>query len=144
MNGQWFPDEYFDMQGWRNFFENTAAVQWNHRALTATLAATIATLAVYVHELRLPKQTRSAANAVWAAVVFQFCLGVVMLYEHVPTYMGAMHQATALLILSQIIRTVHTLRTPSPGPAAVAVAKAAGPASLAAAAAIAAAVTTSA
>lgn len=32
MNGQWFPDEYFALPGFRNFFENTAAVQFNHRS----------------------------------------------------------------------------------------------------------------
>lgn len=31
MNGEWFPSEYFGLNGWRNFFENTAAVQFNHR-----------------------------------------------------------------------------------------------------------------
>ena len=31
MNGQWLPDEYFELPGWRNAFESTAAVQLHHR-----------------------------------------------------------------------------------------------------------------
>lgn len=31
MNGELFPSEYFALEGWRNYFENTAAVQFNHR-----------------------------------------------------------------------------------------------------------------
>lgn len=31
MDGSWVPAEYSAISGWRNFFENTAAVQFNHR-----------------------------------------------------------------------------------------------------------------
>ena len=36
MNGQWVPDEYFSLPGWRNVFESTAAVQLHHRVLALT------------------------------------------------------------------------------------------------------------
>lgn len=65
-----------------------------------------------------------------------------MLYEHVPPYMGALHQTTALLVLSQILRTIHTLRTPVPGAGALALSKAIGPLALAGAGGVAVTVTT--
>ena len=49
MDGKVVPELYwaqFEEKGWRNFFENDAAVQFDHRALAlATLASTSATLA---------------------------------------------------------------------------------------------------
>ena len=48
MNGQWVPDEYWAMPGWRGFFENAAAVQLQHRVLAGTtLASVLATWAVF-------------------------------------------------------------------------------------------------
>ena len=39
MDGQWIPAEYGAVPGWRNAFENTAAVQFHHRCLAATTLA---------------------------------------------------------------------------------------------------------
>lgn len=37
MGDQWVPDEILEMQPlWRNFFENTATVQFDHRVLALT------------------------------------------------------------------------------------------------------------
>ena len=33
MNGRWLPEDYFELAGWRNAFESTAAVQLHHRCL---------------------------------------------------------------------------------------------------------------
>lgn len=83
MNGQWFPEEYWDMwaeRGWRNFFENCAAVQWNHRLLTASLFTCVAGIAMWVYELKLPMPPRSALSMVWGAMVFQVRTDCVLLY----------------------------------------------------------------
>ena len=43
MAGQWIPDEYWAIRGWRGFFENTAAVQLHHRVLAGTTLVSVLT-----------------------------------------------------------------------------------------------------
>ena len=58
MDGRVVPEEYWaqwESKGWRNFFENTAAVQFDHRVLAVTtLAAVTAVWAKHRGNARLP------------------------------------------------------------------------------------------
>ena len=63
MGGRIVPEEYWaqwESKGWRNFFENTAAAQFDHRALAmTTLAATTAVWATRRGDARLPPGART-------------------------------------------------------------------------------------
>ena len=92
---------------WRNWFENTAAVQFDHRVL-ATLTA-VAVTATVVVGLRAGV-VRGPLWAVIAAVGCQYALGVTTLVTHVPVALGTLHQIVAVLLLSAMIVTLHALR----------------------------------
>jgi len=68
MNGEWVPHGLLDMKPiWRNFFENTAAVQFQHRVLAlSTLASVTAMYASTRLSLwaSTPWYTRAAMQAV--------------------------------------------------------------------------------
>ena len=80
MNGQWVPDEYWAIQGWRGFFENTAAVQLHHRLLaTTTLVSVLTTWGVFRGTV-VPHASRQLLNAMAAMTAVQVSLNA----PHVP------------------------------------------------------------
>ncbi len=71
MNGQWVTDEYWAIQGWRGFFENTAAVQLHHRPLASTtLISVFATWAMF-RGRALPQASRQLLNGLVAVTALQ-------------------------------------------------------------------------
>ncbi|KAA6429600.1 MAG: cytochrome c oxidase assembly COX15-like, partial [Trebouxia sp. A1-2] len=76
MNGRWVPDEYWAVQGWRGFFENTAAVQLHHRLLASTtLISVLTTWAVFRGKV-LPHASRQLLNGLAAVTALQVTLGI--------------------------------------------------------------------
>lgn len=101
MNGEWFPTEYWRISGWRNAFENTAAVQFHHRVLALTSVAAVSVL--WATSIRLPglsKSSKYLLHGLLAAVGTQASLGVATLLTYVPVSLGSLHQAGALGLLS--------------------------------------------
>jgi cytochrome c oxidase assembly protein subunit 15 len=105
------PAGYSNLQPWAlNLFENLAAVQFNHRALAVlTLAAALA-LWVWSRRLALSPRAQSACSLVAAMALVQFGLGVSALLLVVPVWLGALHQAGALALLTLALIAVHRLR----------------------------------
>jgi cytochrome c oxidase assembly protein subunit 15 len=111
MDGSFVPAGYAQMQPlWRNWFENIAAVQFNHRLLAMTAAATVILLWLAGRRAALPRPARLALHGLVAAVVLQFALGVTTLLLVVPVPLGATHQAGAIVLLTAAIVFRHTLR----------------------------------
>lgn len=123
MNDQWIPKQ--DMVDpsltpmYRNCFENTAMVQWNHRVLgtsTAISALTLAGLGVLHPAARgaLTPQVSSGLVILGGAAVGQMTLGIATLLNYVPIGLAAAHQLGSLVVLSSGIYVVHSLRYASP------------------------------
>jgi cytochrome c oxidase assembly protein subunit 15 len=111
MSGKFVPPGIYALQPWwSNLFENVATVQFNHRLLAYVLAA--AGLAFYWHGLRsaLAPSTRRALHLFVAALATQIALGISTLLLIVPVWLGAMHQAGALLVLTLALYLSHSLR----------------------------------
>ena len=71
MAGQWIPDEYWAIRGWRGFFENTAAVQLHHRVLAGTtLLSVLATWALF-RGRHLPRASHHLLNSLAAMTTVQ-------------------------------------------------------------------------
>jgi heme a synthase len=123
MNGRLIPKEYFSVDGWRNAFESTAAVQLHHRALAlTTLTATVATW-WSARGLVLPPQCRKLLAAVALMSSLQVSLGVATLLTYVPPTLGSLHQTGALVLFSLTVGLLHSLRLqPRLGPQMAAVA----------------------
>ncbi|CAD7696807.1 unnamed protein product [Ostreobium quekettii] len=112
MNGQWVPDDYFAIDGPRNFFENTAAVQFNHRLLAYTTVVATLLMVVASRRLALTPTARRLATAAAVVAVGQASLGVVTLLTHVPVALGSAHQVGALSLFTVLLGLLHHVRSP--------------------------------
>ena len=117
MDGRLVPAGYFDLSpAWKNLTANIAAVQFNHRLLaTATLAA--AAWAALLAWRVLPRgRMRGAVMGLAIAVGLQYALGVATLLAVVPVWLGTLHQAVAVLVLTGALLAMHALRRPRAAP----------------------------
>lgn len=115
MDGRLVPDGYATLSpAWRNWTENIAAVQFNHRLL-ATLTGLAALGAAAAGWRRLPagSAARRACLGLGAATLLQYGLGVATLVLVVPVWLGTLHQACAVLVLTAALAALHALRAPA-------------------------------
>ena len=115
MDGRLVPDGYASLEPFvRNWFENVAAVQFNHRLL-ATLAAIVGLATVFVG-LRRAKGSVArgrAASALGIAIILQYALGVLTLLWVVPVSLGTAHQSMAMLVLTAALVLLRVSRAPA-------------------------------
>jgi cytochrome c oxidase assembly protein subunit 15 len=109
MDGRLIPAGYGDLTPWiMNWFENVAAVQFNHRLLaTATLVA--AAVAVGL-AWRAGPPWRGPVALFAGAIAVQYALGVVTLLAVVPVSLGTLHQTVAVLVLGAFVIAAHRMR----------------------------------
>lgn len=110
MAGQFVPPGYALLEPfWLNWFENVAAVQFNHRWLAIFTVACL--LALWGLSLRQPlaPRLRGAFHLIAAVAVFQAGLGIVTLLSYVPVALASLHQTTALLLFTVLLYGVHAL-----------------------------------
>ena len=111
MDGRLVPAGYDQLRPfYMNWFENIAAVQFDHRVLAMASFAAVLSLWVAGLRSRLPKPARMALHILLATAVLQVILGISTLILVVPIPLAAAHQAGALLLLSAAIFLRHTLR----------------------------------
>ena len=106
------PAEYAELTPFvRNWFENVAAVQFDHRLLATTTAASVVVLWLAGRRATLAAaRPPRAARARSRAVALQFALGLSTLLLVVPIPLAAAHQAGAVLLLTAAIVLRHCLR----------------------------------
>jgi cytochrome c oxidase assembly protein subunit 15 len=113
MDGSFVPAGYAQLEPFvSNWFENVAAVQFDHRVLATTTAAAVLLVWLAGQRAALPRPARLALHALLAAAVLQFGLGVATLLLVVPIPLAATHQAGAVLLLTSGIVLRHTLSRP--------------------------------
>jgi heme a synthase len=111
IDGAFVPDAsrlFFDVPLWRNFFENTLTVQFDHRMLAYAIW-----IAAVVHAFGVTRTMKGGPLAVSAivlaaAVTLQAALGILTLLLVVPLPLALLHQAMAMLVLTAA--TVHAAR----------------------------------
>jgi cytochrome c oxidase assembly protein subunit 15 len=110
MDGRLVPAGYAQLHPlWLNWFENVAAVQFDHRVLAVATATAVFLLWAAGLRANLPKPARKALHALLAAAVLQVALGISTLLLVVPIPLAAAHQAGAVLLLTAAIVLRHTL-----------------------------------
>ena len=90
---------WFEQPWWRNLFENTLTVQFEHR-MTAYALFAIALL--HALDAIVSRAGAAARGALWlaAAVTLQALLGILTLINQVPLAFALSHQAVAILVLT--------------------------------------------
>ena len=115
MGDQWIPDEILEIVPlWRNFFENVATVQFDHRVLALTTFSSIMGMFALargggVWKL-LPRQSQLALHSVAGMGAVQVALGLGTLLMYVPVPMAAAHQTGALVLLTLTTWTANSLK----------------------------------
>jgi heme a synthase len=111
MDGSLVPAGYGQLHPfYLNWFENIAAVQFDHRLLAVTAAVSVLLMWAAGLRARLPDPARSALHLLLVAAAVQIALGISTLILVVPIPLAAAHQAGAVLLLTAAIYFRHTLR----------------------------------
>lgn len=108
IDGAFVPDAarlWFISPAWRNLFENTLTVQFNHRMLAYAIW-----LVAMVHANDAWRYGREKAGALILAglVTLQAILGIVTLLHQAPITLSLVHQMLAILVLT--VALVHAER----------------------------------
>jgi cytochrome c oxidase assembly protein subunit 15 len=115
MDGKLVPDGYGQLHpSVLNWFENVAAVQFNHRLLAVSTAVVIALLWAAGQRAVLPPPTRAALHGLAAIALLQVALGIATLLLVVPIPLAAAHQAGAVLLLTAAMVFRHSLQGVAP------------------------------
>ncbi|MPZ40342.1 MAG: heme A synthase [Rhizobiales bacterium] len=111
IDGALVPDVsrlFFERPWWRNFFENTLLVQFNHRMLAYAIFA----LAI-LHTANVARASRGGAALTGALVLaslitLQAGIGILTLLHVVPLGLALLHQAMAVVTLA--VAVIHAER----------------------------------
>jgi len=111
MGDDWIPPGTMALEPfWRNFFENMTTVQLDHRVLAISTFLVIIGFWVKARKADLPARSRPAVNALLHTAIFQVALGISTLLMSVPIFLGALHQAVAMLLFTVSLYILHSLR----------------------------------
>ncbi len=121
IDGTFVPDAsrlFFDVPIWRNFFENTLTVQFDHRMLAYTIW-----FVALVHACNVARVVKTGpvvvgAATLAAAVTLQAALGIFALLMVVPISLALLHQAMAMIVLT--VATIHAASVGERAPRAIA------------------------
>jgi cytochrome c oxidase assembly protein subunit 15 len=112
MNGQLVPPEIMSIDPWyRNFYNNMATVQFDHRLIALLLAVSVPW---YWWRTRradtMEAGARSAATLLLVMLALQIALGIATLLLVVPLPLAAAHQAGAVLLFAAVLNAAHAAR----------------------------------
>ena len=119
IDGGLVPDSsrlFFETPLWRNFFENTLTVQFDHR-----LAAYLLWLVAVLHAADVARTAQGGAAlngalALASAVTLQAALGVAVLLHQAPLALALLHQAMAIVVLTIAVVHIERLERGSASP----------------------------
>jgi cytochrome c oxidase assembly protein subunit 15 len=100
---------FFDHPLWRNFFENTLTVQFDHRMVAYGLCALALIHAIDARVQGRGEPLAMGAGFVAVALFAQAAIGIMTLTSAVPIELALLHQAVALVALTGA--TLHAART---------------------------------
>jgi len=112
MGASLVPAEYAQLSpAWRNWFENAAAVQFNHRVMATLLLMVTAWLWARARRSSGSAGEHRAWNLVGLAAVVQVTLGIATLLMRVPIPIAALHQLGAVALLTAALWAAAVART---------------------------------
>ena len=90
---------FFDVPWWRNLFENTLTVQFEHRMAAYMLFALTVWHAIDAARSRAERSVIDGALWLLGAVTLQATLGILTLLNQAPMDLALTHQAVAIVVL---------------------------------------------
>ncbi|KAG2525877.1 hypothetical protein BBO99_00000424, partial [Phytophthora kernoviae] len=114
MGNRWIPHGLFEQKPWlRNFHDNVALVQFDHRLLALGTLAFYLTVFMKARKVsiwtNLPEDAKRALTLALAAAGGQVFMGATMLVNEVPTPLAMAHQSGAALVLGSSLWALHSL-----------------------------------
>jgi len=103
------PDIFILTPGWRNFFENMATVQFDHRIIAYVLAVLVPIFWFKVRRRDVSRQTIIATNSLLVLLFAQIVVGISTLLHHVPVALGVAHQGIGSLVFVTSLWVTHSL-----------------------------------
>ena len=100
---------FFDTPWWRNLFENTLTVQFEHRMVAYALFATAVLHAVDAVRSQSDRLVINGALLLAGIVTLQAMLGILTLLNQVPMILALAHQAVAIAVLTLAVFQVERL-----------------------------------
>jgi heme a synthase len=119
IDGSFIPSAarlWFATPWWRNLFENTLTVQFEHRMVAYVLLALASFHAFDAVRTRAGSAATSGALWLLAAVILQAMLGILTLLHQVPIVLALMHQAVAIAVLTLAVLQAERLAARQPEP----------------------------
>lgn len=117
IDGALVPDParlLFEQPWWRNLFDNTLTVQFEHRMVAYTLFVLALLHALDAIRSRAGTAVIRGAVALAAVMTLQAALGIQTLLHQVPILLGLAHQAMAIVVLTLAIVQAERLARLSP------------------------------
>jgi cytochrome c oxidase assembly protein subunit 15 len=99
---------WFETPAWRNLFENTLTVQFNHRMAAYALWLLALLHVADVIRARSAGATRTGALALAGVITVQAGIGVVTLLYQAPLLVALLHQVMGIAVLT--IAVIHAER----------------------------------
>jgi heme a synthase len=121
IDGTFIPSSvrlWFETPWWRNLFENTLTVQFEHRMTAYALFLLAALHAIDLTRAKVPHAAITGALWLLAAVTLQVVLGILTLLNQVPIPLALSHQAVAIGVLTLAVLQAERLATRPAGIAA--------------------------
>ena len=110
MGGEWIPQGIAALTPWyQNLFENRVTVQFDHRLLAITTGVLLIGWYIKGRSRFEDKLITRSFKLVGMMVIIQLILGISTLLLQVPVWLGALHQAGALLLFSVLLMNLHAL-----------------------------------
>jgi cytochrome c oxidase assembly protein subunit 15 len=94
---------FFEAPWWRNLFENTLTVQFEHRMVAYALFFLAVWHAIDAALLRTGKPVIDGALWLLGIVALQATLGILTLLNQVPMDLALAHQAVAIIVLTLVV-----------------------------------------
>jgi cytochrome c oxidase assembly protein subunit 15 len=124
IDGAFIPDMarlFFERPWWRNFFENTLTVQFNHRMMAYGIFVLAILHVVDVARIARGGAALTGALLVAALITLQAAVGILTLLHTVPLGLALAHQAMAVVTLAFAVVHAERISTrrlePSPSAA---------------------------
>ncbi len=110
MGETFIPSDFWNLDPkFKNFFENPAAVQFDHRILGITKFFTIFLMWIFTKKKKINSDIKNKINLLLLFVIIQVCLGIATLLSFVTIPIAIIHQSGAVILYSISIWTFKSL-----------------------------------